>query len=140
MRLRSINLCQVTAMLSYLVQWRDAPGPLFNFTDSRPLTHDCFVFCLWMALAESGTELSLYAGNKVALEWGLPRLQHYEGFKTPSSRLLDTRGAQPTWCIFKLTVLPLFLRCSVNRTWTPPPGCCCCCFLSWFVSVCWHLF
>ena len=32
------NLCPVSAMLTYLVQWGNSEGPLFLFPDGKPLS------------------------------------------------------------------------------------------------------
>lgn len=56
-------LCPVAAMLGYLVQRGNSPGPLFLFKDGRLLTRDRFVSALRRALVESGINPSLYAGH-----------------------------------------------------------------------------
>ena len=72
------TICLVAAMLGYLVQRGNAPGPLFTFADGRPLTRNRFVAALRSALRECGIDPSLYAGHSfrigaatAAAAWGL---------------------------------------------------------------------
>ena len=41
------------SLAGYMVEMGSAPGPLFLFHDGRPLTHDRFVVCMRLALAEA---------------------------------------------------------------------------------------
>ena len=57
------DLCPVAAMLGYLVQRGNSPGPLFVFEDGRLLTRDRFVSALRLALADAGIDSSSYSGH-----------------------------------------------------------------------------
>ena len=57
------DVCPVAAMLGYLVLRGSSPGPLFLFTDGRPLTRDRFVSAIRIALGECGIDPSAYAGH-----------------------------------------------------------------------------
>jgi len=57
------DLCPVAAMLAYLAQRGNTPGPIFIFSDRRLLTRDHFVTCIRAALEKAGIDASLYAGH-----------------------------------------------------------------------------
>ena len=57
------SICPVAAMLGYLVQRGVTLGPLFTFADGRPLTRECFVSALRLALEVYSMDSSAYAGH-----------------------------------------------------------------------------
>ena len=57
------DICPVASMLGYMVQRGSSHGPLFLFSDGRPLTRDRFVSSLRKALSECGINPTLYAGH-----------------------------------------------------------------------------
>ena len=48
------NLCPVAALLSWMIQRGNHPGPLFTFASGRALTHPTLVMRLREALSEAG--------------------------------------------------------------------------------------
>ena len=55
------DICPVAAMMGYVIQRGNNPGPLFQFTDGRPLTRDRFVSAVRRALAGAGIDPMSYA-------------------------------------------------------------------------------
>ena len=57
------ELCPVTAMLAYVVRRPLSGGPLFKFTDGRPLTRSLFVEEVRKILTLAGIDCNSYAGH-----------------------------------------------------------------------------
>ena len=57
------QICPIAAMVGYLMQRGDKPGPLFTFEDGRALTRDRFVTAIRAALRACGIDHTLYAGH-----------------------------------------------------------------------------
>ena len=57
------RLCPVAAMLAYLSYRRSSPGPLFKFSDGKPLTRSNFVEAVRKALDTAGIDSSQYSGH-----------------------------------------------------------------------------
>lgn len=57
------NLCPVGAMLDYLVVQGPGQGPLFRFSDGRPLTRGNFVVRVRQVLTEAGVDSAPYSGH-----------------------------------------------------------------------------
>ena len=57
------NLCPVGTMLDYLVVRGPGQGPLFRFSDGRPLTRGNFVVRVRQALTEAGVDSAPYSGH-----------------------------------------------------------------------------
>ena len=57
------QLCPVSAVLSYLVLRGNSPGPVFRFSDGKPLTKDRFTQRIREALSNTGIDASKYAGH-----------------------------------------------------------------------------
>ena len=56
-------LCPVAAVLSYMVERGNTPGPLFKWADSRYLTREKFVAHVRLALSAAGLMAINYAGH-----------------------------------------------------------------------------
>ena len=56
-------LCQVAAVLQYMVQQGSGGSPLFQFSDSRYLTRSRFITALRTALREAGIDATQFAGH-----------------------------------------------------------------------------
>ena len=50
------NICPMAAVMAYLTVKRDGEGLLFKFTDGWCLIKECFLRCIWEALAELGAD------------------------------------------------------------------------------------
>ncbi len=61
------DLCPVAALLSYLVERRQRPGPLFLFKDSRYLTRQRLVTAVREALDAAGLDQSQYCGHSLRI-------------------------------------------------------------------------
>ena len=59
----NIDLCQVTAVLTYIVKRPPGNGPLFKFINGRPLTRSLFVEQVRKALTLAGINPDNYAGH-----------------------------------------------------------------------------
>ena len=59
----SSDLCPVSAILAYLLCRGKKNGPLFLFTDGRPLTRQRFVTAVRDALRRTGVNAGCYAGH-----------------------------------------------------------------------------
>ena len=59
----SCDLCQVAAVLNYIVQRGSAPSPFFCFVNGNYLTRERFVTAIRTALAAAGINPSHYAGH-----------------------------------------------------------------------------
>ena len=57
------SLCPVAAVLSYMMKRGSNPGPLFIFSDGKPLTRSRFVSEVKEALAKAGVDSSCYSGH-----------------------------------------------------------------------------
>ena len=57
------DLCPVSSLLSYLCERGSSEGPLFVFTDGKPLTRGRFVEYLKKGLELAGINPSLYSGH-----------------------------------------------------------------------------
>jgi hypothetical protein len=57
------ELCPVAAVLDYMVRRGPGDGPLFSFSDGRPLTRERFVTALRKALDQAGLNAAVYAGH-----------------------------------------------------------------------------
>lgn len=57
------QICPIAAMVGYLIQRGDKPGPLFTFEDGWALTRDSFVTAIRAALRACGIDHTLYAGH-----------------------------------------------------------------------------
>ena len=55
------ELCPVVAVLNYIVQRGEQPGPFFHFGDCTPLTKACFTAKVRDALAAVGVECTSYS-------------------------------------------------------------------------------
>lgn len=56
-------VCPVSAVLAYLTKRGSSPGPLFQFSDGRPLTRARFVAEVKEALSLAGIDSSQYSGH-----------------------------------------------------------------------------
>ena len=56
-------LCPVAAVLSYMTRRGTATGPLFQFSNGKPLTHQRFVMEVKEALERLGIDSSQYSGH-----------------------------------------------------------------------------
>ena len=56
-------LCSVAAVLSYMTRRGAATGPLFQFSNGKPLTRQRFVIEVKEALERSGIDSSQYSGH-----------------------------------------------------------------------------
>lgn len=59
----SCPLCPVTAVLSYMTQRGSGAGPLFQFSDGKPLTRQRFVAEVKEALSQAGIDSSKFSGH-----------------------------------------------------------------------------
>lgn len=57
------DLCPMSVLLSYLVIRGNAPGPLFQSEEGRPLTKAAFVSRIQQILSVSGMQANLYKGH-----------------------------------------------------------------------------
>ena len=57
------DLCPVVAVLNYIAQRGDQPGPFFRFSDHTPLTKARFVTKVREALTSAGVDCSGYSGH-----------------------------------------------------------------------------
>ena len=62
------SLCPVAAVLSYMIKRGSSPGPLFIFSDGKPLTRSRFVSEVKKALAKAGVDSSCYLGHSFRSE------------------------------------------------------------------------
>ena len=93
------SLCPVTAVLDYMTRRGSAPGPLFIFTDGKPLTRARFVAEVKAALSWAGVDSTCYSGHSfrsgaatTARNWGCDnkdvRSSTYQVYiKTPRAQL-----------------------------------------------------
>ena len=56
-------LCPVAAVLSYMVERGNAPGPLFKWADGQYRTREKFVVHVCLALSAAGLMATNYAGH-----------------------------------------------------------------------------
>ena len=57
------DLCPVVAVLNYIAQRGEQPGPFFRFSDHTPLTKPHFITKVRETLAAAGVDCSSYSGH-----------------------------------------------------------------------------
>ena len=57
------ELCPVAALLQWMVQWGNAPGPLFKFVSGVPLTRPLLVSRLCTFIQQMGGDTSGFSGH-----------------------------------------------------------------------------
>ena len=61
------DLCPVSAVLAYMVSWKDRDGPLFISCDGRLLTRQRFIVAMRSALREAGVEAGHCVGHSLRI-------------------------------------------------------------------------
>ena len=61
------DLCQVVALVEYMVVWGNSDGPVFLFSNGDYLTRNHFVAQLQQALAVARVDCMLYAGHRFSI-------------------------------------------------------------------------
>jgi len=72
----SSDLCQVSAMLAYLLVRGRQDGPLFRFQDGKPLTRPRFVSTMWNVLVTAGIQTAAAMGMETlsSVLWDIGRV------------------------------------------------------------------
>ena len=86
-------MCPVAAVLAYMTKRGSQSGPLFLFSDGRPLTRLWFVQEVKEALTRAGVESSCYSRH--SFQSGAATTAANQGIREPSS-FWDAGGDMPT--------------------------------------------
>ena len=106
-----VDLCPVGAVLSYMVQRGEAPGPFFTFEDGKALTRERFVAALRRALMTAGLDCSAYAGHSFRI--GAATTAAQLGIQ---DSLIQTLGRWQSTAYMLYVRTPRETLCAVART------------------------